>query len=178
MQISLFYTSAPKTPMIWDIECDGLKLVILGHFLNFYSPKTLKNQNFEKKKKRKKKMLVLLLMCTKNCIQMMHGSWDTYGVRQTYFVCHFLPFYSPNDPENQIFERMKKISEDIILLHMCTINKDHLMCDSWNIRCGRQNVLSFWTIFCPFTTLTTQKIKILKSWRKHLEILSSCTWAP
>ena len=32
--------------------------------------------------------------------------------------------------------------------------------------------LSFWTIFCSFTSLTTQKIKILKKWKKHLEILS------
>ena len=29
--------------------------------------------------------------------------------------------------------------------------------------------LSFW-IFCPFTPLKTQKIKILKKWKKHLEI--------
>ena len=26
----------------------------------------------------------------------------------------------------------------------------------------RQNILSFWTVFCPFTPLWTQKIKILK----------------
>ena len=33
---------------------------------------------------------------------------------------------------------------------------------SWNIRCDRQNFLSFWVIFCPFNPLTTRKIKILK----------------
>ena len=32
------------------------------------------------------------------------------------------------------------------------------------------NILSFWTIFCPFTPLTTQKIKILKKWKNCLEI--------
>ena len=32
------------------------------------------------------------------------------------------------------------------------------------------NVLSFWTIFCPFTPLTTQKIKILKIWKNCPEI--------
>ena len=26
----------------------------------------------------------------------------------------------------------------------------------------RQNILSFWTVFCPFNPLWTQKIKILK----------------
>ena len=31
---------------------------------------------------------------------------------------------------------------------------------------------TFWTIFCLFNSLTTQKIKILKKWKKHLEISS------
>ena len=43
------------------------------------------------------------------------------------------------------------------------------MCGSWNMKCDRHNFLSFWAIFCPFTPLTTQKIKILKKWKK-LEI--------
>ena len=34
------------------------------------------------------------------------------------------------------------------------------------------NFLSFWTMFCPFTTLTTRKIKILEKWKKHVEISS------
>ena len=33
-----------------DIEQSMLKLVILGHFLPFYPPKTPKNQKFEKRK--------------------------------------------------------------------------------------------------------------------------------
>ena len=33
------------------------------------------------------------------------------------------------------------------------------------------NVLPFWPIFCPFTRLATQKIKILK-WKNHLEMSS------
>ena len=36
----------------------------------------------------------------------------------------------------------------------------------------------FWAIFCPLTLLTTQKIKVLKKWKKHLEILSFCTHVP
>ena len=40
---------------------------------------------------------------------------------------------------------------------------------------NRQSFFSCWTIFCPLTPLpspplTTQKIKILKKWKKHLEI--------
>ena len=43
---------------------------------------------------------------------------------------------------------------------------------------NRQNFLSFWTIFCPFTLLTTQKIKSLKNWKKRQEILSFYTCVP
>ena len=39
-------------------------------------------------------------------------------------------FYPPNNPENQNFEKMKKILGDIIILHMCTINENHVMYDS------------------------------------------------
>ena len=33
---------------------------------------------------------------------------------------HFLPFY-PSNPKNQNFAKIKKLSGDIIILHMCTI---------------------------------------------------------
>ena len=33
---------------------------------------------------------------------------------------------------------------------------------SWNIKCDRQKFLSFWAIFCPFSPLPTQRVKILK----------------
>ena len=38
---------------------------------------------------------------------------------------HFSPFYPPNDPKKQNFEKRKKISENIVLLLLCNINKDH-----------------------------------------------------
>ena len=38
--------------------------------------------------------------------------------------------FGPNSPENQNFEKMKKTSEDIIILHMSTINQNHVMYDS------------------------------------------------
>ena len=53
-----------------------------------------------------------------------------------------------------------------------------MMYGSWDMECNGQNFLSFWTIFCPFTPLTTQKIKILKKWKKHLEISSFYTSVP
>ena len=72
---------------------------------------------------------------------------------------------------------MKKTPGDINILYIYILNKYHMMHDSWNVRHNRQ-FLSFRTIFCPFTTLTTQKIKILKNWKKDLEILSFYTCVP
>ena len=91
---------------------------------------------------------------------------------------HFLPFYSPMDP--------KKTLEDIIILQMFTINDSHMIYGFSDMECNRQNVLSFWTVFCPFAppspplplTPTSQKIKILKNWKKHLEQSSFYTSAP
>ena len=77
-----------------------------------------------------------------------------YGVQQTEFFVildHFLPFYPPMDPENQNFEKMKKTLEDIIILQMFTINDNHMIYDFSDMECNRQNLLSFWTVFCPFT---------------------------
>ena len=76
---------------------------------------------------------------------------------------HFLPFHLPNNPKNQNFEKMKKLPGDIINLHKCNINDNHMMYGSWDTERDGHNFLSFWTISYPFTPLTTRKIKILKN---------------
>ena len=53
----------------------------------------------------------------------------------------------------------------------------YMVLEIWHA-CARQNVFSFWTIFCSFTPLTMQKIKILKKWKKRLEASSFPTSAP
>ena len=99
-------------------------------------------------------------------ISMRYQVWWT-----EFFVIlnHFLPFYQPNNPKKQNLEKMKKMPEDIIILRMFTINHNHIMYCSWDMKCDEQNFLSFWTAFCPFTPLTTWKIKILKNWKKTPE---------
>ena len=61
---------------------------------------------------------------------------------------------------------MKKMPGDVIILHKCTKNHDHMLYCLWDIVCDRY-YFSFWAIFCPFTPLTTEKIKILKKWKKR-----------
>ena len=71
---------------------------------------------------------------------------------------------------------MKKIAGDIFILHICNQNHNHMIYSSSNMEWHRQNILSFWTIFCPFTPLTTWKINILKKWKKQLEMSTFDTY--
>ena len=73
---------------------------------------------------------------------------------------YFLSFYPPNNTENQNFEKMKKRSVDTIILHMCTINKNHMMYGSSDME--RNRIFSHFRPFFAFLPPTTQKIKILK----------------
>ena len=79
----------------------------------------------------------------------------------------FFALLPPDNPKNQNFEKMKKLPRDIIILYMCTINENLTMYGIWDMEHDRYIFFSFWAIFCPFTPLTTQKVKILK---KNLEI--------
>ena len=143
----------------WDIAQDILKLVILGHLLPFHPHKNPKicwrDHHFTHVYKKSQSYDVRVLR---------------YRVRQAEFFVilgHFLSFYLPMDPENQNFRKMNCISEDIIILQMCTINDNHMMNSSWDMKHCGQNILSFWTVFCHFTSLTTWKIEILKNWKKN-----------
>ena len=79
---------------------------------------------------------------------------------------YFLPFNSPSNRENQKFEKMKNIPGDIIILHVYHKCKSY---DVWFLRYGAPKTESclIWIIFYPFTSLTTQKIKILKKKLKN-----------
>ena len=111
------------------------------------------------------------------------------------FWAIFCPFTTPYPPlmiqKIKILKKnnkkMKKMPQDVILSYIHVYHKDHinyhfthlyhkwqsydvsgLMYGSWDMKRDRHNFLSFWTIFCPFTTnsppspLMILKIKILK----------------
>ena len=49
-------------------------------------------------------------------------------------------------------KKKKKMPEDINLYtYKCTINEDHMIYGSWNIRSDRQKFLSFWVSFLPLS---------------------------
>ena len=106
----------------------------------------------------------------------MHHKWQLYyvwflryGVKQTEllsFWAIFCPFTPLKTRAIKILKKRKKTPGYIIILHMCTINENYIMYGFWVMKCDRQNFLSFLTVFCPFSPLTTQKIKTLKKWKK------------
>ena len=82
----------------------------------------------------------------------IYGVWLT----ELFFTLdHFLPLYSPNNRENHNFDKMKKTTWDIIL-YMCTINENHMMYVSWDMKHDRQTI-----------KLKFRKNEI-KTWRYHL----------
>ena len=119
------------------------------------------NQNFEKMKKTLED-IIILQMFTLNDSHMIYGFSDIKCNRQNFFVildC-FLPFYPFNKPKNQDFEKLKKVPGDIIILHMCTKNHDHMLYCSLDMTHNGFNHFPFWAIFYTFTSLKAQKIKI------------------
>ena len=105
----------------------------------------------------------------------MYHKWQSCDVwflryeaqRTEFFVIldHFLPFYPPNNPKNPKFWKMKKTTGDNIILHVYYKWQSY---DAWFLRDRVRRTdffLSLWTIFYPFTLLTTQKNKIVKQWK-------------
>ena len=99
-----------------------------------------------------------------NDSDMMYGSSDMECNGQNFlsFWTVFCPF-TPNNPKNQDFEKMKKLSGNIIILHRCNVNDNHMMYGSWDGKGNRQNFLSFQAIFCPFIPPNNPKNQNLKT---------------
>ena len=102
---------------------------------------------------------------------------EIWGIKDVIAV--FCPFTSLTTQKIKILEKLKKIPGDIIILHKCTKNHDHMLYCSWDTACGGCNYFSLWAIFCPFTLRTAQKIKILQKWHKctkNHDHMLYCSW--
>ena len=134
----------------WNKECD------YGTFSALSStPKKPKNQNLKKIAGD----IIILHKYTKNHSHVRHSSWYTEWDRQNYlsFWATFCPFYTLSTQKNQNFKKMKIASGDVIILHICTKNHNHMMYASWDMEWDTQ----FFVIlghFCPFTPLLFLKL--------------------
>ena len=105
---------------------------------------------------------------------MLYCSWDIAcgGCNYFSFWAIFCPFIPLTARKIKILKKMKKTG-DTIIFHKCTKNYDQMLYCSWDMAHDRCNCyFSFGVIFCTFTTLTAQKIKILRKWEKRVEISS------
>ena len=153
----------------WDTECDRQNFFL---FWTIFCPLTTQKIKILKKWKNTWRY---------HHFTQVYHKWQSYDVwflryeawQTEFFVIldHFLPFYPPNNPKNQNFEKMKKTPGDIIILHKCTKNHDHMLYCFWHMAHNGCNCYySFWAIFCPFTSWKARKIKITK------KIFLKTTW--
>ena len=76
--------------------------------------------------------MIILHTRNKNYDQMMYG-WMMDVIMMyvmdviIFHFGHFLPFYPPNNPKNQNFQKMKTTPRDIIILQVSTKNYDQMM---------------------------------------------------
>ena len=113
-------------------------------------------------------------MSTINDSHMLYASWDIECSRHIFlsFWTIFLPFYPPNNPKNQNFEKLKKAPGDIIILHKCTINDNQY--DVWFQRYQVQwtDLYVILDHFLPFYPPNSSKNENFKkneknAWRSH-----------
>ena len=134
----------------------------MGHFLPFYPSNSSKNENLKKMKKTRGD-IIILHKCTKNQHHMLYCYWDMAHVEGNCYFSFwtiFCPFTPLTAQKMKISQKMKRTTGDVIILHQCTKNHDHMLYCSWDMVCDGCTYFSFWAIFCPFTPLTAWKMKI------------------
>ena len=108
-----------------------------------------------------------------------HDIWFLrYEIQQAEYLIildHFLPFYPPNNPKNQNFEKLERTPGDIIILHMCTINDDQMIYGYWDIEPDR--FFCHFRPFLPFYSPNNPKYQNSGKFKKtpwHIIILHMC----
>ena len=166
----------------WNTKCDGQNVfVIWDHFLPFYLPNNLTNQNFEKNEK-----------TTLRYYHFTHvyHKWHSYDVwflkyrewQTEFFVFlnHFLPFYPSNNPKKSKFWKNLKKKDTWRYYHFTQVYHKQQLYDVWLLRyeAWQTEFFVIWDHFLPFYPLTTQEIKVLKKMKKlprDIITLHTCT---
>ena len=102
-----------------------------------------------------------------------------YQEQQTEFLVilgHFWHFYLINSLKNQNFEKTKKASENIIILHLCTANDNHVINISWDMEHDRQKFFIILGHFClsPPKNPKNQSFEKLKKAEGYIIISHLC----
>ena len=122
LEISSFDTSALKITIMW-CTVPEIQSERDNTFLSFWAiscpfcPDNQENQNFKIEKKTPGDIIILHISAINDnywCI--VPEIWSVWWTEFFVILDHFLSFYPPMDPENQNFDKRKKIPEDIIIL--------------------------------------------------------------
>ena len=162
----------------WDMKCNRQNFLSLWTIFCLFTPLTTQKIKILKNWKKTWRYYHFTHLCHKwqsNDVWFLrYWAWQT-----DFFVIldHFLPFYPPNKPKYQNFEKILKTPGDIIILHMSTINYNYIMHGSWDIKHDRQSFFFILDNFLPSYPLKTWKIKILKVKKTpgDIIILHKCT---
>ena len=158
-----------------DMERDRQFFVILDRFLPFYPPYDPENQDFLKMKKAPEDIIIL---------QMYH-KWQSYDVwflgiwsmTDRFFLSFwtgFCPFTLLKIRKIKILKKWNKRME-ILSFYTYVPWMKIIWCMLLEILSVTDRFFVILDHFCPFIYLKTWKIKMLKNWKKCLEVLSFYT---
>ena len=107
----------------------------------------------------------------------MHGSWDTKHDGQDFLSFRTILYpFTPLTQKIKIFKKIKKKHLELLWFYKCVPWMTIIWCMVPEICSMTENFLSFFGPFFAFTPLITPKKKLLKKWKKTLEImLHMCT---
>ena len=140
-------------------------VIVIFHFGLFFAlipPYQPKKWKFHKNGK-KPWRYHLTQVCQKSwshaVLFLRHGEWQMWLL--FFILGYFFTLLPPLKAwKIKISKKWKKSPEDIIILQKSTINDNHKMYGSWDMKCNRHFFLAFCAISCPFTPITAQKMKI------------------
>ena len=169
MEILSFNTIVPKimiicftVPEIWHVT-DVIVIFHFGQFFALIPPYQPKKWKFHKNGKKLWSYHHLTQVCQKSwsyaVLFLRHGEWQMWLL--FFILGYFFTLLPPLKAwKIKISKKWKKSPEDIIILQKSTINDNHKMYGSWDMKCNRHFFLAFCAISCPFTPITAQKMKI------------------
>ena len=120
--------------------------------------------------------IIILHKCTKNHDHRLYGSGDMArdGCNYFSFWAIFSPF-TPNSSKNQNLKKMKKRPEDIIILHKCTKNHNHMLYAPEKWRVTGAIVIFHFGLFFALLQPKKLKSKKMKKTSGDIIILHMCS---
>ena len=158
-----------------ETECDG------NNFLSFWVifPFTWRLTTKIKLWKKCKKRMEILSFYT--CVHKWR-SYDVWFLRckaqwTEFLSCWviFYPFTPLTTQKIRILKNEIKKKHGDIILHKCTINGNHMIYDSWDMKSSRWDFFVILGHFLPYNPSNNAKNQYLLKWKKCLEISSFYT---